>query len=465
MTGSIGAINRQKRWSSVNYRQITGWVLAIVALSGCSEKAYDYSGEYEYLVGMECNLQESSTDGLLEVVTASDSGAGRSYRVRFPMAANLDIPVISAPASPNDAGELTVFFNKEKNGMMGYQSSQTMVMTLVPHPDKSDHLWLTRWTYATQDNIGGSDERNLLDLFLKSSRAQAQASSPESIDFTNSAACFGKKNRLTGEERAALQEKMAQQQRQRVADQISRLGALSFDEFQAIERDCQANPAAPVCRAYSELADQRLAVEKQRERGRLSSLTDIALESEARSCQQRSREPRCLVIDKIGTERREAALVIEKVHLVAMSYSAFANHERASCAENWSEECKMYRSLEDQKWQDEIARLLSVYDGGELVNLEWRACNSASPTYREDRHQCNKRREVTRIKRSHQAQYYEEHPDELRETYNACIDELDNLTTARNSKESQDIRHTFRCSTALDGARKSGIRDVFKTRM
>ena len=445
-------------------RVLGGGLLAIVALSGCAEKVYDYSGEYEFLVGRDCKLLDSSTGNTLEVAVASDSSPGRGYRVRLPVAANMELPAISAQASPNDAGELTVFFNKEKNGMMGYQSSQTMVMTLVPHLSKPDHLWLTRWTLSAQNNLGASNERDMLDLLLKSSRAQAESSLTESIDLTNSYACLGKKSRLTLAERTALEEETVRQQEQLVAGHISRLKALSFEEFQAIDPGCNMTPATPICRAYFEQAEQRRAAEKQRELERLSGLSDTALEAEGRSC-HRSREPRCLAIAEIVAERRTVALDAEKSRLVAMSYSAFANHERASCAEKWTEECKMYRSLEDHKWQEEITRLLSVYDGEELVSLEWRACNSASPTYREDRHQCNKRREVTKIKRSHQAQYYDEHPDQLRETYNACIDGLDNLATARNSKESQDIRYTFRCSTALDGARKSGIRDVFKTRM
>jgi hypothetical protein len=445
-------------------RVLGGGLLAIVALSGCAEKVYDYSGEYEFLVGRDCTLLDSSTGNTLEVAAASDSSAGRGYRVRLPIAANMELPAISVQASPNDAGELTVFFNKEKDGMMGYQSSQTMVMTLVPHPSKPDHLWLTRWTLSTQNNIGASNERDMLDLLLKSSRAQAESSLTDSIDLTNSHACLGKKNRLTLAERAALEEETVRQQAQRVADQVSRLEALTFEEFQAIGPDCNMTPATPVCRAYVEQAGQRAAAEKKRELGRLSGLSDTALEVEARAC-RRNREPHCLAIAEIVGERRTVALAAEKSRLVAMSYSAFADHKRVSCASDRTEECKMYRSLEDQKWQEEIARFLSVYDGEELVNLEWSACNSASPTYREDRHQCNKRREVTRIKRSHQARYYEGHPDELRETYNTCIDELDNLTTARNSKESQDIRYTFRCSTALEGARKAGIRGVFRTRM
>jgi hypothetical protein len=445
-------------------RALGGGLLAIIALSGCAEKVYDYSGEYEFLVGRDCTLLDSSTENTLEVAAASDSSAGRGYRVRLPIAARMELPAISAQASPNDAGELTVFFNKEKDGMMGYQNSQTMVMTLVPHPSKPDHLWLTRWTLSAQNNLGASDERDMLDLLLKSSRGQAESSLTESIDLTNRHACLGKKSRLTLTERTALEEETVRQQEQLMADQVSRLRALSFEEFQAIDPGCNMTPATPVCRAYFEQAGQRRAAEKERELERLSGLSDTALEAEGRSC-YRSREPRCLAIAEIAAGRRTLALAAEKSRLVTMSYSAFADHKRVSCASDRTEECKMYRSLEDQKWREEIARLLSVYDGEELVNLEWSACNSASPTYREDRHQCNQRREVTRIKRSHQAQYYEERPDELRKTYNACIEELDNLTTARNSKESQDIRYTFRCSTALDGARKSGIRDVFKTRM
>jgi len=135
------------------------------------------------------------------------------------------------------------------------------------------------------------------------------------------------------------------------------------------------------------------------------------------------------------------------------------------CAHRWSDECKAYRSLEGEKRQDEVARLIAEHNGQELADLEWGACNSNSPTYRKHRELCDLMRDVVQGKRQQQGHYYREHPDELRETYNACFDEFHTLRTARQSKEAQKLKKSFRCMTALDGARAAGIRGEFRDKL
>jgi hypothetical protein len=187
-------------------KRLCAGVLAIMALSACAEKvekAADYSGQYEMLAGSDCELPDpTGSEVLLEVVATSEGQAGRGYRVQLPMAVQAGFPSLSTQASPNEAGAVTVFFGNEEDGMMGYKSAKTMGITLAPHVSKPNHLWITRWDVSMQNNLGVSEQQDILKKMLTMMKTEVAPTVAQSIDFTNQALCLGKKSRLSENESA-----------------------------------------------------------------------------------------------------------------------------------------------------------------------------------------------------------------------------------------------------------------------
>ena len=442
-------------------------LLSVASLSACGQKPLDYSGEYEVLMGQDCTMvSELGDETFLEIAPIAE-GTERGYLLRFPLGVEMGIPGFSSGAAPDENGLLTGFFIAGTDGLMGYKSETAMAMSVKPHETKPDHLWVTHWDVEEQNNLGATSQKNVLDSMIREMNVELralQAQWPEPINLTNRTLCLGKKSRLSEADRSAVYAAAKQRQGEAEAEILATLRAMPFAEFWLLRDACTSGSIDPQCRAFSIVSQERVEAERVRELTRMKAMSNEALDEVGKTCQGTA-DPRCHAYHHVMDERRQDTQGKERGRFEAMDYEDFKAEEGVVCRQRWSTTCQVYKNLASPKRQAEVNRLISVHSGQALVDLEWGACNSNSPTYTRDLDLCDLTRDANSGKRIAQAVYYTDHRDELRETHNACFDEFHALRNARKAKEARAVKASFRCLTALDGARAAGVRGEFKDKM
>jgi hypothetical protein len=442
-------------------------VLAMASLSACGEKPLDYSGEYEVLMGQDCAMVSELGDSTFLEIAHTVEGDNSGYLVRFPLAVEMGFPGFSSSAAPDEKGVLTAFFVQGTDGVMGYKSEASMAMSLTPHATLPDHLWLTRWEVESQNNLGASEKKNVLDSMIQPMNAelrtmQGQFDTP--LDLSNQVMCLGKKNRLSEAERTALKEAAKLRLAQAQAEELDTLRAMPFGEFWSLRDACKSAMTSPRCHAFSTLSQERIEAERKREISRLSAMSDEDLAAVGATCQGTG-EPRCHAYYHTLDERKNDAKGQETTRLEAMDYETFVKEESVVCGRRWSTQCQAYTALKDPKRGAELNRLVLIHGGQALVELESGACTINNPKQNRDLDLCDLMRDATSQKRQEQVAYYADHRDELREDYNGCFEEFHALRNARKSKEALAVKASFVCLTAFDGARAAGVRGQFKDKM
>tara|TARA_R110001592_G_scaffold343029_1_gene633209 strand:+ start:52034 stop:53407 length:1374 start_codon:yes stop_codon:yes gene_type:complete len=453
-------IGKAGKWLNV-------WALTVVTLAACAEKVPDYSGEYEMLLGNNCLLMGEETV-FLELALAGERDE-RSYVARIPIAANMGLPIMSTPGAFNASNELTVFFSESSKGAMGVTAGKSMAVTLTPHPTRPEHLLIIRWGGEGHASGYGSmsTDVSVLDTLLTKLNQGTREQFPSYVadaDLSNTTMCLGNIARLSPEERTDLVKTIEAGNDALVTDEVTRLAALPFGRFWGIGEECKGTPLTPTCQAYGQLAEDRIAQERIDAEIRLQAMSESDLKRVEQECQN-FRLPQCDAYTALMKEREAVNTQKLREQMIAMEYALFSSQENKYCANSWNPDCDLYRSLEEQKRADEIARLVAKHTGQELLDFEWRACNSASPGYVRNDELCKFNRVVTQAKRSLQVAHYSNNPAELRELHNACFDEYKALRGARKNQEANALKKTFRCMTALDGARAAGHRGQLVSRM
>lgn len=452
-------ILRAGKWLSAS-------VLAVSALTACAEKTPDYSGEYEMLIGQNCDMVEPP-NAFLELSHIGEL-ANRTYAVKLPVAGTIGFPTVSERGSFNDAGELTVFFHNEPTSRFGIKSSSVMTLTMTPHSEKPEHLLILRWEVEEMTSAGTATKLSVLDRILSDTRKVPADQYPvviENLDLSNTSLCLGKISRLTAEQRAKWSEDVQASKTALIDAELARQEAMPFAELWELYNDCKSARGTPACQAMGQTFEARAERERIEARSRFDAMSPEDLAAAGSLCSS-TRHPTCEAYYLVVKERKDEAAKSLREELLAMPYDEFSALESTYCTGRWSADCVLYRSLKADKLKMEVTRLAAEQSGQEAFDLEYNACNSGAKGYVRNDELCGFRRKVKSIKRTERAPYFKENPAELRRIHNGCVDNLKATRKARNHSKSHYLtNNSFDCVTAMDAARLAGHRGQLTGKM
>ncbi|MFV0478147.1 MAG: hypothetical protein ACK5ME_09965 [Parahaliea sp.] len=450
--------------------------LAMLAVTGCSEDARDWSGDYEALFGEGCGLMLESSGLDFSIVPTAGEGDSRSYTLRLnpSLAANLGFPMNSTPAVEDDNGRLIFNYDITEQGGWGTESRRSMSIRLAPHPDKEDMALIYQWRVSSSTNVGFGADIDGLDAF-------AQNGLPINGRYNDAPAlCIGKVDRLDPKERQKIMAKLqkaedeirikreAEEAKARAEAEAARqaeidvVRAMDFDEYYSLLGPCRdyayAQRDSVTCQAARGMRDDRLSEQKQTYITQYGEYEDDALEKFLKDCRKRGRDEltqlACQAALEVSKERTAAAREAEKQRLLALSFDDYAA-EYDACNGARTLTCEVAKKMKNERAEAEAKHLLATVSGAELYERRETICKGSSAP----RTLCHAlqiaKKEAWKIELDRLANS----PEDLEQAHNDCTDRMIALAKTKNyATEASSLMDSFQCKTSKEALAKLGIR-------